>query len=105
MEGTRDACSKGLLEKFGKLVQREKHRLAQIGRGSKAWRSISSRLLQHRGAVCSVSAFQDNNDGWVQDAARKANLFAETFSEKCQLCTVEHNAYSDIYASPYREQK
>ena len=66
-------------------------------------RSISSRLLQHKGALCSVPALQDNNDGWVLDAARKANLFAETFSERCQLCAVEQNAYSDIYVSPYRE--
>ena len=50
-EEARDACSKGLLEEFCKFVQREKHRLANIRRGSKAWWSISSRLLQHKGAV------------------------------------------------------
>ena len=32
-EEARDARSKGLLEEFGKFVQREKHRLANICRG------------------------------------------------------------------------
>ena len=32
-EEARDAGSKGLLEEFGKFVQREKHKLANIRRG------------------------------------------------------------------------
>jgi hypothetical protein len=65
---TRDLCSQAIFEEFGKFVKKERARLGQVRRGSKDWWSKSSRLMQQRGAVCSIPALKNTEGGWILEA-------------------------------------
>jgi len=101
----RDACSKGVLEEFGKYVSIERSNLSLMRRACKGWWTKTRKLLQHRGTVSSIPALKDPTKGWILDAAGKADLFAVTLSGKFHLCDGETNYFSEIHRQPHGEQK
>jgi hypothetical protein len=100
----RDQCSKGILEEYGKYVQRERAQLQKQRSGYKSWWSMSRRLLQKKGQVSSIPALKNSAGQWVLDNKAKADLFATTFSSKFIMSAAEHNEYTDLEPRPYKGQ-
>ena len=95
-DAAREACSKGILEEFGKYVRQTKEDLKALPRGSKLWWKKSRELLQQQGAVSSSPALKDKDNQWVLNAQGKADLFADTFAKKFVLADASANHFSEL---------
>ena len=74
------ACSKGIMEEYGKYVARESGKLQGMPGGCKQWWSIARRLMQRKGVCSSIPALRNSTKQRVLDATKcKADLFVETF--------------------------
>ena len=79
------ACSAGLAAEYHDYIVRTAQKIRELKPSSKLW----WKSHETRGP---------GNDGvWVLDAQGKANLFADTFSGKCQLPQPRLNVYTECH--------
>ena len=90
------ACSTGTLKAYTEYVQRVKRELAELPAGSRNWWRKSTELLELKGKNCSVPALKDKAGSWKTLAKEKADLLADTFTEKYVLPLAEQNTYSAL---------
>ena len=97
------ACSQGILEEYWKYVARVREELATLRAGTKKWWTKTQELLQGKSKTCSVPALKSAEGGWVTTAKGKADLLAETFSEKNTLPEAEENCYTTLAREEVQE--
>jgi len=81
----RDRCSHILAEAYRSYVQELKAKLVNLSKSDKQWWRINRELLNKKARLSSIPPLRDDDGNWNLDAHGKANLFANTWVEKCKL--------------------
>ena len=92
-------CSKGLLLEHDRFICNMRNKIQSMGPSSKKWWKLSSALMLKAGRSSGNTPLQDSNGKWVLHPRDKAQLFADTFSNKYSLPGIITNEYSEIRCS------
>ena len=80
-----DECSRVICEERKSWTENTQCKLLDMRRGSKAWWSLSKRLIEQEQQVCSIPALRNSSKAWVTDSKSKAELFKDVFASKAVL--------------------
>ena len=89
-------CSRIILEERNHWINRQRHELKTLPRGSKAWWRKEKQLQQVCQKQSSIPALRGLDGAWVRESQTKADLLAQTFMAKCKMPAEEANEYSAL---------
>ena len=92
----RDECSQSLREARFRYVRRTSEKLISMKASSKQWWKLANSLLRKPSGTSSIPPLKRSDGTWARDSVAKAELLAETFSQKSKLSEANVNEYTPV---------
>ena len=88
------ACSRGIACEYSKYIAVTRAKLHRLRQGSKSWWRVSCELMGKSMQSKGIPALRDTSGNWRRSPGKKAQILADTFSEKFTMPPVISNAYT-----------